>query len=489
MRNYAARIVCVLAVVVTSQFDLGRTTAADDAQDPPVLAKAITSDKQVIVGQVLGETDDSIVLLDFKSDRRVVILKSAISTLRKPISESEASNSVGLPNFLAWQVARLVPRGTPAGRIAKLDLGIVYVSLGTNTGIRAGHELRVYREKSDVKDPVTGKVLGTERRLVAKLLATEVLDNYAKAKVQGDSEPDLVIGDVVEPVANVNSLAVLPFVDPDGKQTRAGRDFSGQLMTSLTKRGMTVVERAQLGKVLGELALQDTFLFDAEKAQRIGKQLGARAVLVGTIASRQNSSDVRARLVEVESGKVMFAGEYRMPTLSGGTAEPDRSKVPPQKTEKQPELPKPEKVSVGKDGDHLVVWNTHQQQGKGKQPRGTLAFNVVLLLNGEIVWEKKDISLEWDAKSYPKTSVDLPAKLYDAVRVEITKWKGQGGGLSEVQLFRDNKNIALGCPAKASHPSVWSSPSVITDGAQQNPVSWLLPNATPGWIEIDLRKQ
>lgn len=360
MRNYAARIVCVLAVVVTSQFDLGRTTAADDGQNPLVLAKAITTDKQVIVGQVLGETDDSIELLDLKSDRRLVILKSTISTLRKPISESEASNSVGLPNFLAWNVARLVPRGTPAGRIARLDLGTVYVSLGAKDGIRSGHELRVYRGKADVVDPVTGKVLGTERRFVAKLLASEVLDNYAKAKVQGDSEPDLVVGDVVEPVASVNSLAVLPFVDPDGRETRAGRDFSGQLMTSLTKRGMTVVERAQLGKVLGELALQDTFLFDAEKAQRIGKQLGARAVLVGTIARRQNSSDVRARLVEVESGKVMFAGEYRMPTLSGGTAEPDHSKAPPQRIKGDAESPQPVQKDINNTSPEVTIvgkWN------------------------------------------------------------------------------------------------------------------------------------
>ncbi len=318
-----------LSVIVWTAVLLGFSglTRADNEQQP-VLVKIISTEKKVIVGQWLRETDDNYEILDLSTGKQIAFPKTRVDNIRKPISELEASNTVGLPNIVAWHIVKLVPRINPTGKIARLDGGIVYVTLGEKTGITKGYELRVVRGQSEVKDPVTGAVLGTERRIVAKLIVVEVFDKYAKARVKGDLEPELLVGDTVEPTTDVNLLAVFPFSSTDGNETPMAGEFSNRLTTSLSKWGMTLVERSQLGKVIAELALQDTSLFDAEKAQRLGKLLGAQTVVVGTATTDEGVANVSVRLVEVTSGKILFSDDYRMRNWRGKSIEPGQGRTP-----------------------------------------------------------------------------------------------------------------------------------------------------------------
>src|SRR5439155_1536623 len=149
--------------------------------------------------------------------------------------------------------------------------------LGSSLGIEVGQELLVYRGNAELKNPDTGEVLGTQRRLIARVTVTEAREKLSKAKLTGDLEVELKVGDVVELGKQLKPIAILSFVDLNGDIRAGGKKLEEDLTTGLTQGGVSIVERAFLTKVLNELGLQNTRLFDPDKAQRVGKQLGAYA--------------------------------------------------------------------------------------------------------------------------------------------------------------------------------------------------------------------
>ncbi len=77
------------------------------------------------------------------------------------------------------------------------------------------------------------------------------------------------------------------------------------------------------------------------------------------------------------------------------------------------------------------------------------------------------------------------------VRVEVVQWQRRGGGLSEIQVFKDDQNVALGKKTRASTTYDERFPhSSLTDGitssARKARGYWLLPNSTAGWAEVYL---
>jgi TolB-like protein len=78
--------------------------------------------------------------------------------------------------------------------------------------------------------------------------------------------------------------------------------------------GVTVVERERLEAVLAELKLQQTRAFDRAGRQKIGRLLGARFVLVGTLNLAGPTLALDAQLVEVQSGAVRAAARASGPS-------------------------------------------------------------------------------------------------------------------------------------------------------------------------------
>jgi hypothetical protein len=143
--------------------------------------------------------------------------------------------------------------------------------------------------------------------------------------------------------------------------------------------------------------------------------------------------------------------------------------------------------------DVLVIYNTHNwQYGE----RGARMCNVFLRLGTKSVWEQKDIEVAWDETANVETRLELGAVKYDTVRIEITKCEGASGGLAEVEVLRNGKNIAFRKPAMASvvyNPEnrAVCIPQMINDGIKDEERDggdgkgyWLLPDTKPGWIEI-----
>lgn len=121
------------------------------------------------------------------------------------------------------------------------------------------------------------------------------------------------------------SLAVLPFRNENaGKNTVPG--FQDSLTHALTKRNrFRMIERNQIELILQEQNLNRTGLFDAKTAVKIGRMASARSVLTGSIMNIHNRTVITARMIDVETSKVVstrkICGKLNNISAAGDLAE------------------------------------------------------------------------------------------------------------------------------------------------------------------------
>jgi TolB-like protein len=111
-------------------------------------------------------------------------------------------------------------------------------------------------------------------------------------------------------------IAVAPFTNlgPTAHQKKLGEVVAELLVTRLSgKPNVTVIERSQLNQVLEELKLSMLGLTEGSNAEKVGKLLGAEAIIVGSVSEVGDKFAISARHVEVESGRVAFAKEVQVP--------------------------------------------------------------------------------------------------------------------------------------------------------------------------------
>ena len=104
------------------------------------------------------------------------------------------------------------------------------------------------------------------------------------------------------------TVAVLYF-DYSGKDADMGvlrKGLAQMLISDLsTLDGVRLVERDRLEEILAELKLQQSGKIDASTAAKVGKLLGARYMVLGGYFDLMDTLRADARVVEVETGKVL----------------------------------------------------------------------------------------------------------------------------------------------------------------------------------------
>jgi TolB-like protein len=123
------------------------------------------------------------------------------------------------------------------------------------------------------------------------------------------------------------TLAVLPLHDTRGSVTEETTMRTEEITNALGRRRVPMVERGQFSKVLSELHLESGQAFDPAMAQKFGRQVGAQAVLIGTLVPRGAVADLNLRLIETQTGRLLDS-----PTIldvpRGGSTAPRTSPVP-----------------------------------------------------------------------------------------------------------------------------------------------------------------
>ncbi|MDO9287657.1 MAG: FlgO family outer membrane protein [Thermodesulfovibrionales bacterium] len=105
-------------------------------------------------------------------------------------------------------------------------------------------------------------------------------------------------------------IAVLDFqLQGEGYETSdMGKIVAEWLITALVKEGrFDVIERMLLKKVLDEQRLGVSGIIDESSASKLGRVLGAKIVITGSIMKFQNVMEVNARIIEVESSSIIAA--------------------------------------------------------------------------------------------------------------------------------------------------------------------------------------
>ncbi|WP_291169911.1 CsgG/HfaB family protein [Gimesia sp.] len=115
------------------------------------------------------------------------------------------------------------------------------------------------------------------------------------------------------------TVAIMEFEDtsPGDEFARLDRALQSMLTTDLSvSRDLELVERARLQDIRRELNLLTTGYLDTETAAKLGKGVGAKAILTGSFWISDDMLRIDARLIHVETGTVILAEE-----ITGVTSE------------------------------------------------------------------------------------------------------------------------------------------------------------------------
>ncbi|MBN1849281.1 MAG: hypothetical protein JW932_11925 [Deltaproteobacteria bacterium] len=114
-------------------------------------------------------------------------------------------------------------------------------------------------------------------------------------------------------------IAILDF-ETQGEgfnESDMGKVVAEWLITALVKNGrFDVVERRLLEKILGEQRLHMSGMVDQNSAAKVGKLLGVKIIISGSVVKFQNTMEANARIIDVESASIIAAESVRSSTAT-----------------------------------------------------------------------------------------------------------------------------------------------------------------------------
>jgi TolB-like protein len=126
--------------------------------------------------------------------------------------------------------------------------------------------------------------------------------------------------------AEAPTLSVLYFTNLGSADASGdGRNYIGKALAEFSAaelssiRGITIVERNTLEKLMKEMELSMTGIVDESSAPKIGKLLGAKYILDGSYLVSGKRCDVSFRIIDTEKGAVLKAGNLSGPTSDIGS--------------------------------------------------------------------------------------------------------------------------------------------------------------------------
>ena len=213
------------------------------------------------------------------------------------------------------------------------------------------------------------------------------------------------LGPVLAQEARKLTIAVVDFTNTnkDPELDYLVKGIPESIITYLGKRGkVRIVERTRLDAALKELKLGISGIVDEQTAVKVGKAVGATAIIVGSFIRVAGNIRINARLINVQTGEIITAEQVQGPldqifTLMDRTSEAMWAKLVGRPIEVQqiPITPTKREVKAGKPlykrwwfwgvllgavgGGIAYTASSQQKEGKEKEEKkGTLAITVIL---------------------------------------------------------------------------------------------------------------
>ena len=110
------------------------------------------------------------------------------------------------------------------------------------------------------------------------------------------------------PNADAKRIAILYFDNgsDNAELSRLRKGLADMLISDLSKiKMLNVIERARLEEILKEQKLNNSKEFDASTGSKVGKLLGVQYILTGAFFDLMGSMRMDARIIDVETGKII----------------------------------------------------------------------------------------------------------------------------------------------------------------------------------------
>ena len=110
------------------------------------------------------------------------------------------------------------------------------------------------------------------------------------------------------PNTDAKRIAILYFDNgsDNAELSRLRKGLADMLISDLSKiKMLNVIERARLEEILKEQKLNNSKEFDASTATKVGKLLGVQYILTGAFFDLMGSMRMDARIIDVETGKII----------------------------------------------------------------------------------------------------------------------------------------------------------------------------------------
>jgi hypothetical protein len=150
-------------------------------------------------------------------------------------------------------------------------------------------------------------------------------------------------------------VGILAFPYHDGRISSGSSIISEKLTTKMAScKGIRVVERRLLSKLLEEQHINETGVIDPSTAKEMGKILGLDVMITGTLIDLNNNfTEVNARALATGSGEILVAEAVKVERTWSDPprfAHPRFPRKDPPETEERPN----EEVKDEKDSDGLI---------------------------------------------------------------------------------------------------------------------------------------
>ena len=151
---------------------------------------------------------------------------------------------------------------------------------------------------------------------LVKANETTITSSDNVVKQQEDMVNDL---NSTAPVADAKRIAILYFDNgsDNAELSRLRKGLADMLISDLSKiKMLNVIERARLEEILKEQKLNNSKEFDASTASKVGKLLGVQYILTGAFFDIMGSMRMDARIIDVETGKIIKSEGIDGPTTT-----------------------------------------------------------------------------------------------------------------------------------------------------------------------------
>jgi TolB-like protein len=124
------------------------------------------------------------------------------------------------------------------------------------------------------------------------------------------NQQEAIVNDLNSATPNTDAkrIAILYFDNgsDNAELSRLRKGLADMLISDLSKiKMLNVIERARLEEILKEQKLNNSKEFDASTATKVGKLLGVQYILTGAFFDLMGSMRMDARIIDVETGKII----------------------------------------------------------------------------------------------------------------------------------------------------------------------------------------